>query len=50
MGIYDEKKVREFFNVPETEIVAAVVAVGHADISPEMPKRKSVDEVAHFVK
>ncbi|MGN0633708.1 MAG: nitroreductase family protein [Oscillospiraceae bacterium] len=50
MGIYDEKKVRAFFNVPETEIVAAVVAVGHADISPEMPKRKSVDDVAHFVK
>ncbi len=48
MGIYDEAKIREFFNIPSEEIVTAVVSVGHAAVAPGMPKRKSVDEVTTF--
>lgn len=48
MGIYDADKVREFFQIPETEEVVAVISVGYADISPEMPKRKTVEDITTF--
>lgn len=45
MGLYDQEKLKEIFCVPENECVVAVVAVGKADICPEMPPRKEIDDV-----
>lgn len=50
MGIYDEDKVIEAATVPEGQKVSAMVAVGYADESPAMPKRKCVNEVLSFLK
>jgi len=48
MGIYDVDKVRDFFDIPETEEIVSVVAVGYAAIEPAMPKRKTVDEITTY--
>ena len=48
MGIRDARKLKEVFEIPEEEIVVSVIGVGYADVDPEMPKRKSVDETAKF--
>ena len=48
MGIRDAGKLKEVFEVPEEEIVVSVIGVGYADVDPEMPKRKSIDETAKF--
>ncbi|SDB05498.1 nitroreductase family protein [Eubacterium oxidoreducens] len=48
MGIRDVKKLHEVLSIPEDEIVMSVIAVGHAGVDAQMPKRKSVDEIAKF--
>lgn len=45
MGLYDEGKIREYFKIPEGEQVVVVIALGKADIEPEMPQRNSIDTV-----
>lgn len=45
MGLRDEAKLREYLQIPETQIVASVIGLGYADIEPEMPRRKSVDDI-----
>lgn len=49
MGIRDEKMLRELLNIPEEETVVSVIAVGYADISPKMPARKALEDVAVFL-
>lgn len=46
MGIRDEKKLAELLAIPEDQTVAAVIAVGYTDAKPDMPKRKTVDDIA----
>lgn len=48
MGIYYEAKIREFFDIPETEDVVAVIAVGYPDIDPDAKPRKEIDEILKF--
>lgn len=48
MGIFDEKKVVELLQIPDNQEVAALIAVGYADESPEAPKRKTVDELLSY--
>ena len=48
MGIRDAAPIREILNVPETENVVAVIAVGYKAKEAFMPKRKDVEEVAKF--
>lgn len=50
MGIYDEAKVIEVAKIPEGQKVSAMVAIGYADESPVMPKRKCANEVLSFLK
>jgi nitroreductase len=43
MGIFDDKKIAEVLNLPEDQIVGAVIAAGYPDEEPEAPARKSAD-------
>ncbi len=43
MGIFDEKEVAKIIGLPETEAVAAILAIGYPDEDPAAPKRKDVD-------
>ena len=45
MGIRDGEKLRECLEIPDTEEVVAVIAVGYRDINPEMPKRKDTNDI-----
>lgn len=48
MGIRDEAKIREMLNIPNQEIIVSVIALGIADIEPERPKRKTVEDITTF--
>ena len=45
LGVFDDKKVGEIVGVPEGQTVATVIAMGYPVFAPEMPPRKSVDEL-----
>ena len=44
MGIRDGEAIREMLNIPETENVVAVIAVGYKAKEANMPKRKELEE------
>ena len=48
MGLYDIGKAQEILNVPEGQLLMALIAVGHPAIEPEAPKRKSVEDLLTF--
>lgn len=48
MGIRDGEAIREMLNIPETENVVAVIAVGYKAKEANMPKRKELEEIAKF--
>ena len=45
LGIYDEAKVKDVLNLPETESVSALIPIGMPAESPAAPKRKDVSEL-----
>jgi nitroreductase len=45
MGYFDEKEVSKVVNIPEGQKLAAMVAIGVPEEIPEMPKRKTVEEL-----
>lgn len=45
LGVFDEKKVSELLNIPETHSVSALIALGYNEVELKVPKRKSVDEL-----
>ncbi len=45
MGIFEEQKVKELLNIPETQSVSALIAIGYADEEPQAPKRKTTEEL-----
>lgn len=49
MGIYDEDAVPALLEVPEGEIVTAVVTMGYPAVDPAAPKRKSLEEKVRYV-
>lgn len=49
MGIFDEDKVAQAAHVPQGQKVAALIPVGYPAESPEMPKRKMVEELISFL-
>ena len=49
MGIYDEEKLPALLNVPEGQIVTAVVALGYPAETPSCPKRKTLEEKVRYV-
>jgi nitroreductase len=48
MGYFDEKEVSKVVNLPEGQKLAAMVAIGIPDEIPDMPRRKSVDELLTY--
>ena len=49
MGIRDAEKIKEILDIPENESVVSVISVGYSDATPDIPKRKTVEEIAHFL-
>ncbi len=45
MGIFDDAKVAEKIDVPEGQIVTALIAIGYPAIDPKGPARKTADDV-----
>jgi len=48
MGIRNEPAIRELLNIPESETIAAVIAIGSSAEEPVMRPRKELDEVTKF--
>ena len=48
MGIRDGEKIRQMLQIPETEIVVAVIAVGYGADAPVKPKRKAPEDILKF--
>ncbi len=45
MGLYNEQGIKEMFNIPKEENVVVVIALGKADICPDMPERKELSDI-----
>ncbi len=45
MGLYDEKKVRDVFEISDEYTICALVAIGKADIFPSAPLRKELEDI-----
>ena len=48
MGIRDSEKLREYLEIPASQEVVSVIAVGYGAIKPEMPVRKNVEDIVKF--
>lgn len=48
MGIFDPDRVAQILDIPDGRSVSALVAVGHPAQSPEMPRRKGVEELLEY--
>ena len=48
MGLRDEAYIRKALNIPDDEVVAAVIAVGYRAVEPKTGPRKELDEIAKF--
>ena len=48
MGIFDEQKVARVLDVPETQSVSALIAIGYGDNLPDAPKRKTAEDLLSF--
>lgn len=48
MGIRDGEKLRKAFDIPDSQEVVAVIAVGYPDIDPAMPKRKEMETILTY--
>ena len=48
MGIWDEDEITKLLDIPDTQELAALIAIGYPDISPDAPKRKSVEDLLTY--
>lgn len=48
MGIFDEEGISKLLELPETQELAALIAVGYPEEEPNPPKRKSVEELLQY--
>jgi len=48
LGVFDDKKVGEIVGIPEGQTVAAIVVLGYPAFAPDMPPRKSVEDLLTF--
>ena len=45
MGLYDIEKASEILQVPDGQLLMSLVAVGHPAEEPQVPKKKTVDDI-----
>lgn len=45
MGIRDSESIRTFFTVPDQEEIVSVIAMGYSNYKPDMPVRKTLEEI-----
>lgn len=48
LGIWDEDGITKLLNLPENQELAALIAIGYPDITPEVPRRKSVEDLLTY--
>ena len=48
MGIWDEDGISDLLDIPDTQELAALIAIGYPDIEPEAPRRKSVEDLLTY--
>ena len=48
MGIRNSEKLREYLDIPASQEIVSVIAVGYGAIKPEMPVRKNVEDIVKF--
>ena len=48
MGIRDENKIRELLEIPDNEMLLSVISVGYSDLTKDMPKRKTVEDITKW--
>ena len=48
MGIVDGDKLSEILSLPDTERVAAVIALGYPAEEPDCPHKKSAEEISRY--
>ncbi len=48
LGIFDEAKITELLEIPETQELMCLIAIGYPDIDPEAPKRKPVETLLTY--
>lgn len=48
MGIRNGEKLREVLQIPDTETVVSVIAMGYPAESPQKPKRKTPADITKF--
>jgi nitroreductase len=48
MGMRESDKLRALFNIPEEEMILAVIALGYRAEEPNMPVHRPLDEIVKF--
>ena len=48
MGIFDEEKITKLLDLPDGQELAALIAIGYPDESPNAPKRKTVQDLLSY--
>ncbi len=48
MGVFDEDGITALLNIPEEQELGALIAIGYPDIDPEVPKRKTVEQLLQY--
>lgn len=48
MGIFDYDKVAEMIELPETQEMVALIAIGYGAEKPDAPKRKTVEDLLTY--
>lgn len=50
LGVFDEQKVAQAINLPSTQSVSCMIPMGFPAENPAAPARKSVGELARYIK
>ena len=48
MGLYDEAKIVDLLEIPDTQELVALIAIGYPAQSPDAPKRKAVTDLLSY--
>lgn len=48
MGVFDEDGITALLDIPEEQELGALIAIGYPDIDPEVPKRKTVEQLLQY--